>query len=152
MSYEHTKVFLLQYSEAQGRVKRLSNQLELLRQGAEIKAARIHAEGFIRKSADRVSDPTGSYAAKFADMELSLIEAQAQALDAMETVCSILDALPDPVHSQLLFDRYILGHSWDQVAKDLKLNPVHVRGRLLTAALNEVQKILTERDMNDGTL
>lgn len=142
--YSSAKEFLLQYQRSQERIKQLSDRLEQLRQTTSVKATKIAAEGYVRGSA-QVSDLTGTQAVRIADMSDKLIDAKLKMIETMEIVADVIDKVPDAEQSRVLFDRFIRGQPWDMIAKNLELNPAHVRGRLYMKALEAVSIIIDNK-------
>lgn len=150
MTIDNVKDFLLQYTRAQKRVRRLSDQIERLRETEYFRTSKINENGFIRHDTGTVIDTTGSQALKLIALNDKWTEAKEEALEAMDNVVSVIDLLPDPIHSQLLFDRYIVGMSWYEVANDIGYDPSHTRGRLHAKALEAAgQVLLNETDLQN---
>lgn len=53
----------------------------------------------------------------------------------------LLDKLEDPKHRVILYEKYILHNSWDNIADSLNYSISHVK-RLRTKAVEELQKII----------
>ena len=55
----------------------------------------------------------------------------------------LLDKLEDPKHRVILYEKYILHNSWDNIADSLNYSISHVK-RLRSKAVEELQKIMDQ--------
>lgn len=140
MTCINAKCYLLQYRRALERIHQLEARIERLYAEAEVQAAAPKPD--IVRGSGKKQDRTADLAVKIADISDRLWHQQMDAIDLAEEVATVIEAVPDPVQSRLLYDRYIDGMSWDEVANDIGYDPVHTRGRLHGAALIEVQRII----------
>lgn len=134
------KEYLLQYRRALERVHQLDARLAALYADAEIQAT-APKEALVTGSKQR-RDRTAELAVQIAETSERLTNERIEALQLVNEISAIIDAVPSAVQARLLFDRYIAGLSWDQTASDIGYDPVHTRGRLHGAALEEVRKLL----------
>lgn len=134
------KEYMMQYQRSMERVRQIEARIESLYLQAEIQASAIKAD--VIKARGQKQDRTGDIAVKIADMTVRLNDNRLKALRLAEEVSAVIDAVPDPIQSRILFDRYIGGMSWSDIADDIGYDPAHTRGRLHGAALESVRKIL----------
>lgn len=139
------KEYLLQYRRALERVRQLDQRIEALYLQAEIQATApkevsVRGSGLKR---DRVAE----LATKIADGTTRLNDQRLEALRLCDEVSGVIDAVTDPTYSRILFDRYVGGLGWDQIADDIGYDPSHTRGRLHGSALAEAQKIIDRKQV-----
>ena len=137
------KEYLLQYRRALERIRQLDRRIDRLYLEAEIPAT-APKEVDVRASA-RKQDRTAELAVRIAETTEALNRQRLEALEIVNEISAVIDAVADPVQSRLLFDRYVANMAWDQIALDIGYDPTHTRGRLHGSALLEVQKILNEQ-------
>ena len=134
------KEYLLQYRRALERVRQIEEQLARLYAEAEVQAAAPKEMNV--KGSGRKRDRTATIAVRIAEASERLDSQKLDALEAMKEISAVIDSVPDPIQSRLLFDRYVTGMSWEQVATDICFDPVYTRGRLHGTALEAVRVIL----------
>ena len=88
-----------------------------------------------------VSDTTGALAAELADMKKAYQIAQYDAWQKRKEIVDTINALENPTHARLLYDRYILFMRWEEVAADIYADESYTRGRLHGAALIAIDEI-----------
>jgi hypothetical protein len=69
---------------------------------------------------------------------------KAEAEELMAEILEVIDQVTEPVHRQLLFERYIQDKKWEDIAIDLMYVEEYVRGELHGKALNEIRFIMGE--------
>ena len=134
------KEYLLQYRRALERVRQIEERLARLYEEAEVQAAapkEVNVKGSGRKR-----DRTAAIAVKIADTTEHLNRQRLEALEIVNEISAVIDTVEDPIQSRLLFDRYVAGMSWEQVAEDICFDPVYTRGRLHGTALESVRVIM----------
>ena len=67
---------------------------------------------------------------------------KAEAEGIMAEILVTIDQVSEPTHRQLLFERYIQGKKWEDIATDLMYVEEYVRGELHSKALNEIRFIM----------
>lgn len=134
-----TKEYMLQYRRALEQVRLIDARLAELYRQAEVRAT-APREISVRGSG-KISDHTADLAVSIAETGERLERQRAEALRIANEIFDTIGAVPDPIQARLLFDRYILGRSWNQTADDIGHDPVHTRGRLHGAALEAVRKV-----------
>lgn len=67
---------------------------------------------------------------------------KAEAEGIMAEILVTIDQVSEPTHRQLLFERYIQGKKWEDIAEDLMYVEEYVRGELHSKALNEIRFIM----------
>ena len=125
------KEYLSQYSECMTRVKEISRHLQELRD---------IAEGLRDEAGQRVA----------LDKAVSeLVDAQEEAAAEIDRlnklsadVLGAIDSVSSGTYRSLLYNRYILGMTWEQVAVDMGYSYVHLVNRLHKLALADLQKKL----------
>ena len=125
------KEYLSQYSECMTRVKEISRHLQELRD---------IAEGLRDEAGQRVA----------LDKAVSeLVDAQEEAAEEIDRLSKLradvlgtIDSVSSGTYRSLLYNRYILGMTWEQVAVDMGYSYVHLVNRLHKLALADLQKKL----------
>ena len=123
------KEYLSQYRACAVRIKDIARHLQELRAIAES----LKNEEGQRVALDKaVSD---------------LVDAQKEAATELDRLCKLqadifttIDGLSSDTYKALLYKRYVLGMTWEQVAVDMGYSYVHIVHRLHPLALAEVQK------------
>lgn len=62
----------------------------------------------------------------------------------MDRCIDLINMMPVPNHSKLLFERYVLGFTWHEISCSMHMDLDYVRGHLHTRAVEEFKKITTE--------
>lgn len=137
------KEFLLQYRKALERINAIDRRIEEYYTLADAKAAPIKPD--VVRGSGQMQDTTSEVAVLIAEATELLNERREDALRILNEVADVIDAVPDASLSRLLFDRYIVGMTWEDTALDIRYDPAHTRGRLHGAALESVRKILDEQ-------
>lgn len=60
-------------------------------------------------------------------------------------IVATIQSLPNPVHVDLLYRRYVLFQPWEQIARAMNYSKDSVRGRIQRAALAAVENILAKK-------
>lgn len=143
-----TKEFLLQYRRAIERIRQLEDRIERLYAEAEVQANAPKPD-LVRSSPEHVQDRTGDLAVRIADMTARLSRQRMEAIKLADTVANVIDSVEDPVLSRLLYDRYIGGMDWYEIAIDLHYNANYTRGRLHGTAIQAVREIMQHNATRD---
>lgn len=139
------KNYLLKY-------RRICKQIEMIESEIDELIAAIPAghelDGMPRGS--DLGDVTGNLAARVTDLKLKSSALLALKLQEKHEIIDTLMKLKNPDHMALLMNRYIMLTdneltAWNEVAKRLFVSENYARGRLHSAALIELERIL-----NDG--
>lgn len=134
------KDFLWQYKRACTRIRQAESELEYIE--AQIESISGSGDGMPRGT--DISDRTGNIAAMLADRRADVEAVKAEAVRARLNVARVINAVENPLQSQLLYDRYILDMTWREIAKDLPASEEYTRGRLHGKALESIRKIIGE--------
>lgn len=133
------KDYLLQYSRITNDLKQLQSEIDTIMASAE--SAATIGDGTPHGSG--TSDKVAQLAVRLADLrtdyERKIVELWGKRAEIVDTIRSV----PDPLHSQLLYDRYVMLMRWDEVAKDIHADESYTRGRLHGTALLQVDVILS---------
>lgn len=89
-----------------------------------------------------VSDKTGRIAALLADQKAQYEYIVTESLKIRSDIENTINQVEDPLHAQLLYNRYIKCMSWRKVAEAIHISEDHTRGRLHKAALLAVEEII----------
>jgi hypothetical protein len=106
------KEFLRQYEYADRRVKRLETELE-----DELKmldAIRSASDNDGMPHGSGISKPTEDKALRLAEKRLRLIDARLEAVEARQKVYDLIDSI-DGIEGDLLFERYVKLHKWEEI-------------------------------------
>jgi len=106
------KEFLKQYEYADRRVKRLETELE-----DELKmldAIRSASDNDGMPHGSGISKPTEDKALRLAEKRLRLIDARLEAVEARQKVYDLIDSI-DGIEGDLLFERYVKLHKWEEI-------------------------------------
>ena len=125
------KEYLSQYRDCMTRIKEISRHLQELRD---------IAEGLRDEAGQRVA----------LDKAVSeLVDAQEEAAEEIDRLSKLradvlgtIDSISSGTYRSLLYNRYILGMTWEQVAVDMGYSYVHLVHRLHPLALADLQKKL----------
>lgn len=136
------KEFLNQYKAALFRVRRCRERLEQIAASSEGTGGR--ADGMPRSGA--ISKPTETNAIRLATTKQRLERMIVEAEEIRQTVADAIERVPDPIHQELLYARYVKGLDWGGVTirvsslRDRPYDESYVRGRLHANALREFEK------------
>ena len=140
MTCINAKCYLLQYRRALERIRQIEDHMSRLYLQAEVQANAPKPD--IVRGSGKKQDRTGDIAVKIAEASARLDLAKADSLRMLEEVAHVIDSVPDPVQSRLLYDRYIAGMDWYKIALDIGYEATYTRGRLHGSAIQTVRKIL----------
>lgn len=143
------KEYLLQYRRALEQVERLDRLIESLYTQAEVQASAPKAVTV--RGSGRKKDKTSEIAVKIADLSAKMNEERLEALRILEDVADLIDEVgevSEPVHARILFDRYVSGMDWWQIAEDISYDPAYTRGRLHGSAIQAAQKVLDGKEQH----
>lgn len=132
------KEYLQQYRRQAERIRQIDIDIEKLRAEAESMSAGY--TGMPRGT--RISDKTGRLASRLADLSIRKEQEREEAWKLREEIEAVIQAVRDPVQSRVLYDRYIMGMKWDDIAAEVGYDTKHVAGRIHGKALQEVAAIL----------
>ncbi|MBP0987392.1 MAG: sigma-70 family RNA polymerase sigma factor [Oscillospiraceae bacterium] len=128
------KEYLQQYGTAMRRTRAISDHLAELRALCE----QLRTEDGHRVALDAA-------VANLVDTERQTA-AEVSRLCKLETeIACTIDRMPEPYRT-LLYERYINGKTWEQIAVGMNYSYVHTVHRLHPSALRAVQEILTQSD------
>ena len=134
------KEYLLQYRDAVRRATAAQDHLDELRAMAERITPNYGSSGGGGK---QTGDKLGAAVARLVDAE-EKVDAEIELMTATaREVRKTIEAVPEP-YSTLLYERYINGKTWEQIAVTLNYSFVHVVHRLHPAALRAVQAVIAE--------
>lgn len=125
------KEYLSQYRECMVRIKEISRHLQELRDIAEGLRDEAGQRVALDKAVSELVDAQEEAAAEID--RLSKLRA--------DVLCTI-DSVSSGTYRSLLYNRYILGMTWEQVAVDMGYSYVHLVHRLHPLALADLQKKL----------
>ncbi len=132
------KEYLLQYRDAVRRSKATMDHLDELRAMAGRITPNYGSSGGTHAADDRL----GAAVARIVDAE-ARANAEIELLTATaREIKKTIEAVPEP-YSTLLYERYINGKTWEQVAVDMNYSYMHIC-RLHGAALQAVSGILNQ--------
>lgn len=134
------KRYLLQYSRQVERVRQLEDTIDAIT--AAIESITLDADGMPRGS--DISDRTARLAVRLANASTDCEIMIARAWAVREDIERVINSVPDAAQSRLLYDRYILLKSWDQIADAIGFDPTYTRGRLHEKALASAEVFLPE--------
>jgi len=106
----NTKEYLMQYRILSGTVKRLSERIEQIEASL---TKSIQLDGLPHGTG--TSDPTQSTAIKLADIRTKLNSAMMEAELTRQTIASEIEEISNPLYKELLYSRYILSLTWEEV-------------------------------------
>lgn len=139
------KRYLNEYRRLTEKIRQLDEDLEAIE--SEIGAKSL-GDGAGVQFFD-LTDPTAKLAVRLADIRLHKETVRSIAWSRREEIVRVIDNVQDTLQSRLLYDRYILLLTWEQVADDIHVNEVYARGRLHAAALVSAEEVYKERVNND---
>lgn len=125
------KEYLSQYRRYAERIRQIDLDIERLE--AEAESISIDLDGMPHGTT--LSDRTGSLATRLADLRSKKLLLREEAWEKREEIEEVIQSLPDPVMTRLLYDRYIIGMRWEDVARDLNYDDTYTRSRLHGKAL-----------------
>lgn len=85
-------------------------------------------------------DSIGSQVARIIDMSNRLQAERMNLVTLREEIVGNIQALSDPVHSEVLYKRYVEYKSWRRIAGEMQYSADHVRGALHNAALRSFRE------------
>ena len=132
------KKFLMQYADAEARARQLQEQIDYLRE------RRDELQGFQMQERVQTSlkpDKIGDLVARIADLQLDLIEAEADALQVMTEVRNVIDKVTDPTCRLLLHRRYVLLIKWSAIADEMHYSYTGIMA-VHRRALEKVEKLI----------
>ena len=141
------KEYLLQYRRALERIRQIEDQINRLYAEAEVQAKAPKPD--IVRGSGRKQDRTGDIAVRIADRNRKLSEMRITAVSVLSEVATVIDAVPDPTLSRLLYDRYIGNMDWYEVARDIDKEVTYTRGRLHGKAIQAIRDILQHNATNE---
>ena len=134
------KEYLLQYRDAVRRAKAATDHYAELRAMAERITPNYSGGG----GGHQTGDCLGAAVARIVDAE-EKVDAEIELMTATaREVRKTIEAVPEPYRT-LLYERYINGKTWEQIAVTLNYSFVHVVHRLHPAALRAVQAVIAEK-------
>lgn len=142
-----TKLYLIQYRRQVERIRQIENRIAQLT--AAIESSPVN-DGMPRGT--NISRKVEALAVRLAEEKT---KAEAAAVDAWAVrldIERVIDAVQDPALARLLYDRYITGRDWSDIAQALAYDESYTRGRLHLKALDAAGAIIgTDRDGKDAT-
>ena len=128
----------MQYGSAKARAELLQEQIDNLRD------KRDELQSFQMQERVQTSlkpDKIGELVARIADLQLELIEAEADALQVMLEVSAVIDKVPDPTCQLLLHRRYVLLIKWTDIANEMHYSYTGIMA-VHRRALSKVEKLI----------
>ena len=132
------KQYLEQYGILTERIRQLNIDIMMLE--AEYESVSIDYSGMPHGS--RIADKTADMATKMSDLLDKKVELRKAAIIKRDEIVDVISRVSDPLHSRLLYDRYILFMTWEKVAEDCDKSDKWCRTRLHSNALQAVKNIL----------
>ena len=132
------KQYLIQYKYAVERCRQGQDTIDAIT--ATLETITLDADGMPRGS--DISDRTGRLAVQLADISERLEVMIAEAWSIRAEIENVIQSVPVPEQSRLLYDRYVLFKDWREIADGLHFDEVYARGRLHLKALQAVEKII----------
>lgn len=123
------KEYLSQYRDCMVRIKEISRHLQELRGITESLRGEDGQRVALDKAVSELVDAQDEAAAEID--RLSKLRAD---------VVSTIDSVSSGTYRSLLYNRYVLGMTWEQVAVDMGYSYVHIVHRLHPRALADLQK------------
>lgn len=133
----NAKNYLKQYKRILERLRQMKKELDTIE-------AQMETTGGIGDGMPRgtdISDKTGRLASMLADLKSQYEWITAESWLIRKDIEATINQVEDPLQSRLLYDRYIQGMSWRDVANEIHMDEVYTRGRLHGSALEAVRKI-----------
>lgn len=135
------KEWLSRYLVMERKIRDVDSDIEML-----LATAGSGGSGDGSPRGNATSDPTGRIASNLADLQAWRSGLRSLAFSVRAEIESVINGIEDPELSDLLFDRYLIGLSWDEITEDLgKASVVYVRGKMHAQALSEAELVLTRR-------
>lgn len=133
-----TKQYLSQYKRMMKECRCLDIEIEEL--WNQLTSTTSSSDGMPKGT---VQDRQTKLHAIMADKLQAKRKKKAEAEELMAEILEVIDKVSDPVHRQLLFERYIQAKEWVAITQDLMYeSEEYVRGKLHGKALNEVSFIM----------
>lgn len=132
-----TKQYLSQYKRMMDEVRCLDVEIDELFN--QLTSSTASSDGMPKGS---VQDRQTKLHAIMADKVQDKRRKKAEAEGIMAEILVTIDQVSEPTHRQLLFERYIQGKKWEDIATDLMYVEEYVRGELHSKALNEIRFIM----------
>lgn len=132
------KEFLREYRRLKEKIRQL--EIDIMKLEAEYDSVSIDYSGMPHGSG--IADRTADLAVRITDLKQKRLDEKEKALAKCEEILAVLDLIESPLLSRLIYDRYILFMTWEQVAEDCEKSERWCRTRLHSRALQSVNKIL----------
>lgn len=134
------KEYLKEYERQTYKIKIMEEQLVELNES--IDSLRIRHDGMPRPKGP--ADRTGTMAIRLADLTADIAEARTNSLKLKNEIRMTIMEIDDIRLVQVLTERYVLLHRWEQIAVDLHYSWRYTL-KLHDLGLREIQKILDNR-------
>lgn len=135
------KEWLLRYQTIEKKIRGVDVEIEML-----LASVGAGGQGDGTPRGTITSDPTGRVASQLADLKAWRYGLRQLSLSARNEIESVILGVEDPELSDLLFDRYLIGLSWDEITEDLgKGSVVYVRGKMHGQALEAAGLVMMRR-------
>ena len=132
------KEYLEQYRRLTERIRQLD--LDIITLEEEYDSVSIDYSGMPHGSA--IANRTAQLATRMSDMKAKKLRLKEEAVAQRNQVLVVISLVEDPLLSQLLYDRYILFMTWEEVAEDCDKSDKWCRTVLHSKALQYVKIIL----------
>ena len=132
------KEYLRQYRKAVERCRQCQDTIDAIT--ATLETITLDSDGMPRGT--DISDRTGRLAVQLADISSRLEVMIADAWTLRTEIEGVIQSVPVPEQSRLLYDRYVLFKDWREIADGLHFDEVYTRGRLHLKALQAVEEIV----------
>ena len=132
------KEYLEQYGKLKERIRRLD--IEIMTLEAERDSISVDYSGMPHGS--KIANKTADLATKLSDKRDKKIKLRDEAVEKRDEIFKVIDRVGNPLHSRLLYDRYILFMTWEKIAEDCDKSDKWCRTGLHSRALRSVQIIL----------
>ena len=136
------KEYLRQYEYAVKRIQRLEEEYETER--LLIDAVRSVSDNDGMPHGNGISKPTEDKAIRLADKALRLVDARLEAIKIRQEIFDLVDSIKG-TEGEVLYHRYILLKSWEQVCVDINYSWMQTH-RYHHKALEIVEGILNEME------
>lgn len=134
------KDFLRQYRDANDNIDARLTEISNLRELAMKTTSNISSEPVQGGASDKI----GTIVSKIADMEKEVDTEVNNLQKAKQEVNSVIESVKCPKLRKILYQRYICGYKWEQIAVNLDYDYRHVT-RLHGEALEKVKEIIESR-------
>ena len=134
----NAKEYLKQYRKITKQLKRIQNEIETLRAAAE--SFDVIGDGTPRSR--NAGDSVANIAVKIADLKSEYEDILIEAIEKRLEIVKVIEEVENAAQSHLLYDRYVLGMKWEDIALELHYDENYTRGRLHGAALQNVSRII----------